>query len=185
MSLWSSFLKKKLRREFLLYADFECYLIKSDEPGILQKHEPNSAAVYFVKLFNPSKNQTWPHVGKYCVSNIIIALNELSQECIKEMQKKTDMVITPRKQNKFDRTTWILLYLFQTITPYNYKVRDHCPRTGKYRGVAHNKCNLNFFSNRYLPVFFHSLKGYDGHRIIKDAFQINQEIGDWDQRNLF
>ena len=39
-------------------------------------------------------------------------------------------------------------------------------------------CNINFFSNRYLPVLFHNLKGYDGHIIIRDAFKINQEIGD-------
>ena len=39
-------------------------------------------------------------------------------------------------------------------------------------------CNINFFSNKYLPVFFHNLKGYDGHLIIKEAFKINQEIGD-------
>ena len=24
----------------------------------------------------------------------------------------------------------------------NYKVRDHCHYTGKYRGAAHNICNL-------------------------------------------
>ena len=39
-------------------------------------------------------------------------------------------------------------------------------------------CNINFFSNRYLPVLFHNLKGYDGHLIIRGAFKINQEIGD-------
>ena len=44
------------------------------------------------------------------------------------------------------------------------KVRDHCHFTGKYRGCAHNVCNLNF-CNRYfkIPVFFHNMKNYDGH----------------------
>jgi hypothetical protein len=32
-------------------------------------------------------------------------------------------------------------------------------------------------SNRYLLVFFHNLKGYDGHLIRRGAFKVNQEIG--------
>ena len=77
----------------------------------------------------------------------------------------------------------MLLYLFKPFekickSENNCKVMDHCHRTGKYRGAAHNQCNINFFSNRYLPVFFHNLKGYDGHLIIREPFKINQEIGD-------
>ena len=34
------------------------------------------------------------------------------------------------------------------------KVRDHDHATGKYRGAAHEKCNMNYFSSRYLPVVF-------------------------------
>jgi hypothetical protein len=49
------------------------------------------------------------------------------------------------------------------------KVRDHDHRTGKFRGAAHNKRNINYFSNRYLPVVFHNLRGYDSHLIIKEA----------------
>ena len=52
------------------------------------------------------------------------------------------------------------------------KVRDHDHETGAYRGVAHNKCNINYFSNRYLPVVFHNLKGYDSHLIIKEAYKL-------------
>ena len=81
--------KNKLKRPFVVYADFECSLIKSDEPGILQKHEPNSAAFYFVNTFEPTKNKLWSYVGKDCVSKLIIALNELAQECIEEMRETT------------------------------------------------------------------------------------------------
>ena len=52
------------------------------------------------------------------------------------------------------------------------KVRDHCHRTGKYRGAAHNCCNINYYSNRFLPVVFHNLRGYDSHLIIKKAFEV-------------
>ena len=54
----------------------------------------------------------------------------------------------------------------------NYKVRDHDHRTGKYRGAAHNSCNINYFANRYLPVVFHNLRGYDGHLLIQAAHKL-------------
>ena len=43
------------------------------------------------------------------------------------------------------------------------KVRDHCHVTGKFRGAAHNKCNLELRIPRKLPIIFHSLQEYDGH----------------------
>lgn len=47
------------------------------------------------------------------------------------------------------------------------KVRDHDHITGKYRGSAHQSCNVNFnLKNFKLPVFFHNLQGYDSHHII-------------------
>ncbi|XP_065677374.1 uncharacterized protein LOC136092757 [Hydra vulgaris] len=37
----------------------------------------------------------------------------------------------------------------------------------KYRGAAHNDCNLNYKIPKFIPVFFHSLTGYDSHQFIK------------------
>ena len=47
------------------------------------------------------------------------------------------------------------------------KVRDHCHVTGKFRGAAHNKCNLKLRIPRNLPIIFHNLQGYDRHIIFK------------------
>ena len=30
------------------------------------------------------------------------------------------------------------------FTKYDVRVGDHCHITGKYRGAAHNECNINF-----------------------------------------
>ena len=41
------------------------------------------------------------------------------------------------------------------------RVRDHCHITGKYRGSAHQDCNINYRLTDKIPVIFHSLKGHD------------------------
>ena len=48
------------------------------------------------------------------------------------------------------------------------KVRDHCHYTGKYRGAAHNECNLNYRESKFTPVVIHNLSGYDAHLFIKN-----------------
>lgn len=46
-------------------------------------------------------------------------------------------------------------------------VRDHDHINGKFRGPAHNKCNMNLNLKGWkLPVFFHNLSGYDSHVIM-------------------
>ena len=52
------------------------------------------------------------------------------------------------------------------------RVRDHCHFTGKYRGAAHNKCNLKCRKPRVLPVIFHNIQGYDAHLFIKQLAKI-------------
>lgn len=51
------------------------------------------------------------------------------------------------------------------------KVMDHDHMTGKYRGPAHDKCNLHF-NNRYtkIPVFIHNGMRYDNHLFVKELY---------------
>ena len=50
------------------------------------------------------------------------------------------------------------------------KVRDHDHLTGKYRGAAHNICNINVKqkSSSFVPIFFHNFSGYDCHLILEE-----------------
>ena len=50
----------------------------------------------------------------------------------------------------------------------NCKVRDHCHYTGKYRGAAHNICNLWYKVPKEIPIVFHNSSTYDYHFIIKE-----------------
>ena len=55
-------------------------------------------------------------------------------------------------------------------TEKDIRVRDHCHITGKYRGSAHQECNLKLRVNPEeikIPVIFHNLRGYDSHFIMQ------------------
>ena len=49
------------------------------------------------------------------------------------------------------------------------KVRDHCHLTGKYRGPAHSKCNINITQgkSKTIPFIFHKFSNYDCHIFFK------------------
>ena len=49
-----------------------------------------------------------------------------------------------------------------------HKVKDHCHYTGKYRGAAHDICNLRYKIPREIPVVFYNGSTYDYHFIIKN-----------------
>ena len=49
-----------------------------------------------------------------------------------------------------------------------YKVRYHCHYTGKYRGTAHDICNLKYKIPKEIPIVFHNGSAYDYHFIIKE-----------------
>ena len=49
-----------------------------------------------------------------------------------------------------------------------HKVRNHCHYTGKYRGAAHDICNLRYKTAKEIPVVFHNGSMYDYHFIMKE-----------------
>ena len=56
------------------------------------------------------------------------------------------------------------------------KVRDHCHLSGKFRGAAHEICNLKYKVPKFFPVVFHNLSGYDSHLFIKTLENIEGDI---------
>ena len=49
----------------------------------------------------------------------------------------------------------------------NRKVRDHCHYQEKFRGAAHNICNLIYKIPGEIPLIFHNGSTYDYHFMIK------------------
>ena len=56
------------------------------------------------------------------------------------------------------------------------KVKDHCHVTGKFRGAAHNKCNLKLRIPKKLPISFHNLQRFDGHIIFKELNNFDVDV---------
>jgi hypothetical protein len=101
-------------------------------------------------------------------------LFDIADNCIAEMQINTRMVMTSDDQQQFENASCCFLCneSFDDQVKALSKVRDHDHLTGKYRGAAHCKCSIDFFSNRYLPIVFHDLRGYESHLIIKEMYQL-------------
>ena len=59
-------------------------------------------------------------------------------------------------------------------------VRDHCHITRKFRGSAHQECNLKLRikpEDIKIPVIFHNLRGYDSHFIMQQIGEIAKKHG--------
>ena len=63
----------------------------------------------------------------------------------------------------------------EMYTDKDVRVRDHCHITGKFRGSAHQECNLKLRikpEDIKIPVIFHNLRGYDSHFIMQQIGEI-------------
>ena len=100
------------------------------------------------------------------------------QEDIKRIYKKFDfsekMIFTKEDRSAFEKAT--VCWVCQKEFGESKKVRDHCHFSGKYRGAAHNLCNLKFKKPNFTPVIFHNLSGYDSHLFVKNLGQSKGDI---------
>ena len=83
-----------------------------------------------------------------------------------DFKKKTMIPLTKEEEDNYNKenTSYICKKNFNNDT----KVRDHSHFSGKYRGAAHNTCNLRYKIPKNIPVIFHNGSTYDYHFIIKE-----------------
>ena len=63
----------------------------------------------------------------------------------------------------------------EKYTDKDVRVRDHCHVTGRFRGSAHQECNLKLRikpEDIKIPIIFHNLRGYDSHFIMQQIGEI-------------
>ena len=163
---------------FVIYADFESLLkpLETCKPDPnksytckYQKHKPLSFS-YYIKSFDESVyksvQRTYIKENEEDPDPIDVFLSWLEEDVkiISELGNKP-MKITPKEQEEFSQASkcWICGNLLNL----HDRVRDHCHYTGRYRGAAHNRCNLKYRKPNNISVFFHNLAGYDSHLFIK------------------
>ena len=178
---------------FVVYADFESFTkpIHTCQPAErpeldtkdsytkkYQKHEP-SGFCYYIKCFDDS---VYSQDLKIRWSSPRNPLKMMSHRFLWKLLRKT--LYLPRVQISEEDVLWTSGWereIYQksshchickdSLTPNdekNYTVRDHCHFTGKFRGAAHNNCNVNYRKPKFFPVIFHNLAGYDAHLFIKN-----------------
>ena len=96
-------------------------------------------------------------------------LKEHTSKIINYEKKKMIALTTEQKiyHNK-QKICYICKKEFDTSNKKYHKVRDHCHYTGKYRGAAHNICNLRYKVPKVIPLVFHNGSTYDYHFTIKE-----------------
>ena len=105
------------------------------------------------------------------MKNFFLDLREHATKII-NYEKKEMIPLTKKEEKKHNKQEafYICKEGFSTDDSNKkyHKVRDHCHYAGKYRGAAHDICNLRYKIPKEIPVVFHNGSTYDYHFIIKE-----------------
>ena len=172
---------------FVVYADFECFTkpMNSCSPNPkesynynYQKHEPSGFCFYskgivpgiHIKPIIYTKISEDEDIAKIFVEKI----TELTKGIYNDFYRRPKpLIMNSKTQKSFEEAT--ICHICSGELKKD-KVRDHCHFTGKYRGAAHNKCNLKCRKPKVLPVIFHNLQGYDAHLFIKQLAKLEGKL---------
>ena len=167
--------EKSLKLPFVIYADLECLLEKmstcinnpnESSTTKINKHTPSGYSIFTHCSFDKSKNKLNYYRGKDCMKKFSKDLREHVSKITNYEKKKMIPLTTEEKiyHNK-QKICYICKKEFNNNDKKNYKVRDHCHYTGKYRGAAHNICNLRY---KVPKEMFYKGSIHDYHFIIKE-----------------
>ena len=102
--------------------------------------------------FDKKENKLDYYTGKDCIEELCKKLKERATEIINHEKKKKEMAPLTQEENNFYNEQDICYICKEKfcvdkdhkdyINRKKFKV--HCHYTGKFRGAAHSKCNLNY-----------------------------------------
>ena len=129
----------------------------------INKHTPSGYSFFTHCSFDKTKNKLDCYRGEDCMKTFCLNLREHATKMMPLTKKEEENY---NKQKVF----YICRKEFNTDDSDKkcHKVKDHCYYTGKYRGAAHNICNLRYRIPKEIPIVFHNGPTYDYHFMIKD-----------------
>ena len=180
---------KQLPVPFVIYADFEAITEKihgcqpHDDKSYTEAYQKHTDCGYGYKVVccydDKYTKPTQIYRGEKAVYKFIEAMLDEIKYCKKVMKKEFNkpLKMTKEDEEKFQKADECHI-CNKKYNETDVRVRDHCHITGKYRGSAHQDCNLNFQISDKIPAIFHNLRGYDSHFIM-------QEIGAIVKKNTY
>ena len=167
---------------FVIYADFEAIIetISSCKPNdnksyteAYQKHTDCGYGYKVVCCYDDEYTKpVQTYRGEKAVYKFIEQMLEEVKYCKKTMKQcfNKPLKMTSDDVVAFEKAQACHICNKQ-YTEKDTRVRDHCHITGKYRGSAHQECNLQLRINPdeiKIPVIFHNLRGYDSQFIMQE-----------------
>ncbi|CAH0555862.1 unnamed protein product [Brassicogethes aeneus] len=161
--------KNKEKAPFIVYADLESVLERTDNPKKPQHHVPAAVGYYMKCSYDDSLSFFRSNRGQNCMQWFADEMNSLAENLSTVFWCPYDINMTFTQERSF-RLAKCCHICEQPFTFEDNKVRDHnhlIPENN-YRGAAHKGCNINYKDSHVVPVVFHNLSGYDAHFIITD-----------------
>ena len=164
--------EKQVPMSFKIYADTECFLKRTNsyegEHTIkYQEHYSNSTGAKLVCIDHRYTLVVIISKGDDCVNKSIWSVFNQKKQTkeISSNHFNKELIMTPQDEEIYNNSPicWICNEELNTD-----KLRDHCHITSKFRGAAHNQCNLKLKIPKKLPIIFHDLQGYGRHIIFKE-----------------
>ena len=167
---------------FVIYADFEAITekISGCRPNnnksfteAYQKHTDCGFGYKLVCCYDDKHTQPLKiYRGEKAVYTFLEYMLDEVKYCKRIIKKEFNkpLKMTKEDENKFQKAEECHI-CNKKYTNQDIRVRDHCHITGKYRGSAHQECNLQLRLNPdkiKIPVIFHNLRGYDSHFIMQE-----------------
>jgi Recombination endonuclease VII len=159
-------LNKTIPVPFVIYADLEALLIelhnknekKNDKKSYtLKTHEHKTCSYGYKVVCHENDKYSKPfkmYRGKDAIYKFFEDLFEEEKQIDQYMREfeKTKTILTKDDKNEYNHAK-VCYVCNESFTQENYKVKDHCHVTGKFRGPACNSCNLQLKLTQTIPEF--------------------------------
>ena len=188
----------KINPPIWIAADFECMNIpinNNDNENVTDRlfiNKPVAIGYNIVKNpdyenLNLEKDGYIKYFGEDCVEWFINEMLEIEGYMKNYLKTELEFNLDTIPKNYDQTTCWLCEKKFKPKNlEENPVVRDHCHLTCRFRGLAHNSCNLNTRKahTSFVPILFHNFSGYDCHlifeKLVNMATRKNLQINEHD-----